>query len=97
MNAKPQHDPGKWYASKLGAITVDFLSKIPPDFRRQEQGLGGFDREVGGFPSYDAARNFTDVVKSAALQQACADRRPVAACTINEQGTVFGKFSEIFR
>ena len=57
--------------------------------------LGGScaHRQFCGFPSYDAAGNFADVIKSAALQQARGDGRPVAARAIDQQGAVLGSFS----
>ena len=58
--------------------------------------LGILDRQVCGFPSYDAAGNFSDVIKSAALQQAGSDGRPVTARTKNEKGAVSRDLSQVF-
>ena len=55
-----------------------------------------FDREFCGFPAGDAAGNFADAGKSSALQQACRDRRSVAARTVNQQWTILRKFFQIF-
>ena len=45
----------------------------------------------------DAAGNFADAVKSAALQQARGDGRPVAARAIDQQGTILRQLFQIFR
>src|SRR5271167_2098421 len=50
--------------------------------------LGSLQRQVRGFPSQDATGNFTDGIKSAALQQAGGDGRAVASGAIREQRTV---------
>ena len=58
---------------------------------------GGLHRQFCGFPSDDAAGNFTDGIKSAALQQARGDGRPVAARAVDQQGAVLRKLLQIFR
>lgn len=55
----------------------------------------GLDRELGGFPGGDAAGDFTDAVKSTALQQAGGDGRAVATGTIHQQRTVPRQLAEI--
>jgi hypothetical protein len=61
------------------------------------QNLGLLNRQFGSFPSYDAAGNFSDAIKSAALQQARGDRRPVPARTIDQQGAVLWQLFQLFR
>jgi hypothetical protein len=42
--------------------------RLKPTLLRQRN-LPGLDRQVCGFPTYDAAGNFTDPLKSIALQE----------------------------
>src|SRR5487761_424295 len=66
-----------------------------PKFLRH--GLSSLNWQVCSFPSRDATGNFADAIKSAALQHACGNRRPVAARTIDQQGPVFGELFQTFR
>ena len=61
-------------------------------FRRR-----GLDRQMGGFPSGDAAGNFADVSKSVFLQQAGGDGGPVTAGAKHQQGAVVRQLIQIFR
>lgn len=50
---------------------------------------------MGGFPSGQATGDFSGRRETVALEEAGGNRRAVSACTIDEQGSVFGKLGQI--
>jgi hypothetical protein len=71
--------------NELYAWGSTLCSRVPNDASRLLlQNLRSLNRQSCGFPSNDAAGNFTDGLESAALQQARGNGRPVAARTIDK-------------
>jgi hypothetical protein len=59
--------------------------------------VAGLERQIGGFPRGDAAGDFADAPRAAALQEACSDGRPVATGAINQDVPAGRKLCEILR
>jgi hypothetical protein len=53
--------------------------------------------QVGCLPGCKAARNLGDGAESGPLQEACSNRRTIAAGTVDQQGTIFGQGWQMVR